>query len=112
MVFHHCVLTTLTQQQYQRKQVKYGVVKYRLKRHEYCTPFRFSANRFAAGAVSSMEISGTGTGDDEINAPLKGKGASTTFNNGVTINGALVVGTTNVMNVRNNTENRLVFLHV
>ncbi len=70
----------------------------------YETLIRSSTNRFAAGAVHSMEIGGTGIRDVETNAPQKAKGASATLNNGVTINGALVVGTTNVMNVINSKE--------
>ncbi len=69
---------------------------------KYCTntaySTRFYTNRFATGAVNSIDLLGAGTRDVEIKAPLKVKGASATLNNGVRINGALVVGTTNVMN--------------
>ncbi len=34
-------------------------------------PIRFSANRFTAGAVNSIEILGTGTQDADINATVK-----------------------------------------
>ncbi len=42
------------------------------------TPIRFSANRQVAGA--SVELLGTGTGEVEINAPLKVEGASAMSN--------------------------------
>ncbi len=67
-------------------------------------PIRFSANRFATGVVNSIEILGTGTRDVEISEPLLVKGASATFNSGVKIRGALVVGTTNVINATDSIE--------
>ena len=65
-------------------------------------PIRLNANRFAAGALNSIEIKGTGTRDVEINAPLLVKGASTVHSGSVTVNGSLVVGTTNVLTAINN----------
>ena len=65
-------------------------------------PIRLNANRFAAGAINSIEIKGTGTRDVEINAPLLVKGASTVHSGSVTVNGSLVVGTTNVLTAINN----------
>ncbi len=75
-------------------------------------PIRFSARRFAACAVNPIGIYGTGTRDVEINAPLQVNGASTTFNDDVAINGALVVGTTNVTNAIHNEEHSFVLVHL
>ena len=65
-------------------------------------PIRLNANRFAAGALNSIEIKGTGTRDVEINAPLLVKGTSTVHSGNVTVNGSLVVGGTNVMTAISN----------
>ena len=65
-------------------------------------PIRLNANRFAAGALNSIEIKATGTRDVEFNAPLLVKCASTVHSGNVTGNGSLVVGGTNVMTAIDN----------
>ena len=52
-------------------------------------PTRFSADKYSAGAVNSIEILGTGTRDVEINVPLKAKGVLSSFDNAVAIGSAL-----------------------
>ena len=53
---------------------------------------RLIANRFAAGALNSIEIKATGTRDVEINALILVKGASTVHSGNVIVNGSLVAG--------------------